>query len=692
MKKKVKILSTFLLGLTFALATTVKAEEINDYVDLDGNQQYGWAIEANEINADTWEFDSDGNLSASYAAEGDTANQWTWNYAIRNLAVGADDEYSVECTFTPDPNSDLSAERTYGLLVWYQDSDNFLIYWMQQKNVNPDWSGQFYGRVDGMYKSFYMPEQYQGSISYTDEWRKGEFYDMWWDQPAYCNPNIYGNRTALLTETVTLKVVSDISTVTVGGVDTTCRRFELHQVVNGVDKVSCEFYCRDINANSGDFYTGVYTNQFNVGLDYDLTCDTDFVAGVEASIDALPAEIANADDINTIIDCNSKYLGLLDEKANVDAAKVAKLEGLNQGITTYVDNQILALDENKTTFISDVEKVYEMFLGLPAVYQGSVTKTAELALALEKASNWVDPTTIKPVVNITTPTTAYAGEEVSVEYTVEDNLTPSENIRTIVEVRKDGKKVSLSNNKFTAEEGTYTIKVSAQDEHENVGTAEITLVVTVLDTEKPTIVITTPTTANVGDVVKVEYTISDNVSALENIKTSVEVKKDGQSITLSGNTFTAEEGTYTITISAIDEAKNVANVSVDVVVTVLDTTKPIVNITTPTTATEGDEIAITYTANDDITPGNKLDVEIVVTKDGNKVALTDNKFVAEAGEYQVSITVTDEAGNETVVNSTIVVSAVEKGCGGSAIASLFGMTLLCAAVAFVQRKKRNSSK
>lgn len=99
--------------------------------------------------------------------------------------------------------------------------------------------------------------------------------------------------------------------------------------------------------------------------------------------------------------------------------------------------------------------------------------------------------------------------------------------------------------------------------------------------------------------------------------------------------------------------------------TYLDTVKPEVSITTPTTAEAGDEITITYTASDDKTAAADLDVTVSVTKDGNAVTLTNNKFTAAEGVYTVTVTVRDAAGNEASHTIQITVSAKSGGDGGN---------------------------
>ena len=148
----------------------------------------------------------------------------------------------------------------------------------------------------------------------------------------------------------------------------------------------------------------------------------------------------------------------------------------------------------------------------------------------------------------------------------------------------------------------------------------------------------------------------------------------------------------------------------------MDTTKPTVTITTNNTATAGDEITISYTASDDVTSSANLVVSVTVTKDGNEVTLTNNKFTAEEGTYIIKVKATDEAGNESSAELTLTVSAKEDvpsgdeptvnpnpnpnpqpggndqssgGCGGSIISSILGTLFLAGAVIVVSKRKQD---
>lgn len=100
--------------------------------------------------------------------------------------------------------------------------------------------------------------------------------------------------------------------------------------------------------------------------------------------------------------------------------------------------------------------------------------------------------------------------------------------------------------------------------------------------------------------------------------------------------------------------------------TYLDNVAPVVDITTATEATAGDEITIAYTVSDNATATQDLDITVSVTKDGNAVAVTGNKFTATQGVYTVTVTVRDLAGNEASDTIQITVNAKEgEGSGGA---------------------------
>lgn len=150
------------------------------------------------------------------------------------------------------------------------------------------------------------------------------------------------------------------------------------------------------------------------------------------------------------------------------------------------------------------------------------------------------------------------------------------------------------------------------------------------------------------------------------VKKTVYIDLDKSDITLSDFHFhTSDDQTGAFKVENISLMKYVAAPSVTeayatqlgLLNTYLDKTAPTVEITTATTATAGDEITIAYTAHDDVTADADLIVSVGVTKDGESITLTGNKFTAEEGVYHITVTVKDANGNQTVKESQITVSA-----------------------------------
>lgn len=366
-----------------------------DYVDEDNVTHYGWTLACEEVNETAFEFGEDGMITDIYAASAvDTENQFTNMFALRDVDYAADEEYTIEATFTPDPDSDLSAERSYGIVAWYVDGDNYMIYWLQQK-MGGDWSGQFYGRVDGVYKIAVSTKT--GKTT----WQSFEFDDMWWDNANVSHPDLLNTRNAIIDNTITLKVVSKIETVTVEDVDYTCRSFELYEVFNDKEFLSNKYYLRDVDAESPSFNVGLYSDKFDVsisGYSCVATGDAERISAVETAMTGLSATVDSQEDISAITDARAAYERLLDLQDGMtdEEAAVAALEAAENGVGTYVDGLIEALDSSSATFADDVDEVYNLYMSLSDLLAAKVTKTAELQAALEEAQNPSTPTDPDP--------------------------------------------------------------------------------------------------------------------------------------------------------------------------------------------------------------------------------------------------------------------------------------------------------
>ncbi len=369
-------------GIAGGSAASVRA----DFVEDDGTAHYGWSLICNEENKSAFSFGADGNISYIAAAEADTATQRVNMYALRDTMYAPDEGYTLKSTFVPDPESDLSAERAYGLVAWYVDGDNYLIYWLQQK-MGGDWSGQFYGRVGGVFKSYV-----NGTGTEFDAWKNGEYNDMWWDG-GNSHPAIRNVRNALLTTTVTLEIVSMQTTVTVGGTQTTVRKFELHQIIDGEDFIADTYYVKDIEDETLNFRVGLYSEAFNVGVEnFSVLGDGDAqrAQAVEAQIKAI-GSVDSQEKIAQVEEARVEWERLLSSQSLCSEGTEEALTAAEDSVGTYVDGLIEGLDESSATFKEDVMEVYELYNGLSELLAGKVTKTEELKTAYDKVQNPEDP-------------------------------------------------------------------------------------------------------------------------------------------------------------------------------------------------------------------------------------------------------------------------------------------------------------
>jgi len=191
--------------------------------------------------------------------------------------------------------------------------------------------------------------------------------------------------------------------------------------------------------------------------------------------------------------------------------------------------------------------------------------------------------------------------------------------------------------------------ITATDEAKNKGTGVIDITVTPneemnIDKVKPILFVNIPAVAYVGEEVIVEYTVSDNETLTENIFVEILVTKDGDEISLDDNKFIVEEGNYQITIKATDEASNTTIMVCDMIGKI-DDVSPVVEIKEIDSVSVGDVVNVNYTAVDNCSSLENLNVEMVLSR-GDVCRNVSNEFmVVEEGEYILTITVLDEEDN-----------------------------------------------
>ena len=157
------------------------------------------------------------------------------------------------------------------------------------------------------------------------------------------------------------------------------------------------------------------------------------------------------------------------------------------------------------------------------------------------------------------------------------------------------------------------------------------------DTTSPTISIAggTSITVNQGDsFTNPSATVTDN-------------RDTGLTAEVSGTVDTSTPGTYTLTYSASDAAGNSSSIIVEVIVNAVDTTSPVISFSDGLSYSinVGDDFSIpTPTVTDDIDTG--LTAEVSGTVD-----------TSIAGDYTLTYTATDVAGNSTTETVTVFVLA-----------------------------------
>jgi hypothetical protein len=251
--------------------------------------------------------------------------------------------------------------------------------------------------------------------------------------------------------------------------------------------------------------------------------------------------------------------------------------------------------------------------------------------------------TIDPVVILTSPVNASIfefGSDVPYVYTVTDLSVTS------IVVRLDGAPIPDSGLLTSLSVGSYRLNIEAVDVHGNIGSDEIIFIL--VDTTIPFVTIIAPINASnyeFGSEVTYSYTI-DDLSG-----TSAVVRLNGAQITDSGLLSGLSVGTYILEVEATDTSTNVG--VEEITFFVVDTTNPIVSITTPINASIfefGSDVSYTYSVFD------LSGTSIVVELDSVEIINTGLLIGLAVGTYTLSVEATDIYSNTgyTEINFFVV--------------------------------------
>lgn len=178
------------------------------------------------------------------------------------------------------------------------------------------------------------------------------------------------------------------------------------------------------------------------------------------------------------------------------------------------------------------------------------------------------------------------------------------------------------------------------------------------DVIAPVVEIINPTTAYEG-IILIDYNVSDNESSSDDLIIEIECNKDGKTIEVVDNKFEAVEGIYTVTVFATDKDNNVGKDTINITVIKetlenKDIENPIVTIDIPSIVYVGQEFNIEYSVSDNESLEEEITVDVVVYKDDEEVSTIDSSFIVEQGQYKISITATDKAGNSITKEKTFI--------------------------------------
>ncbi len=262
-----------------------------------------------------------------------------------------------------------------------------------------------------------------------------------------------------------------------------------------------------------------------------------------------------------------------------------------------------------------------------------------------------------PTVSITSPTAGTFAGTINVTASASDNIgvTGVQFLLNGVSLGTEdlAAPYTVSWNTTTGINGNYTLTARARDAAGNTATS-IPVVVTVNnDIELPTVSVTAPSAGTVTATINVNANAADNVGVMgvQFLLNGVNLGSEDVAApySISWNTLTSANGTYTLTARARDAAGNTA-ISTGVIVTVFnDTELPTVSITSPAAGTVAGTINVTAGATDNVgiagvqflLNGVNLGTEDMTAP----YSVSWNTTTAVNGNYTLTARARDAAGN-----------------------------------------------
>ncbi|MBC7946528.1 MAG: PQQ-dependent sugar dehydrogenase [Chitinophagaceae bacterium] len=323
--------------------------------------------------------------------------------------------------------------------------------------------------------------------------------------------------------------------------------------------------------------------------------------------------------------------------------------------------------------VEDITAPYSVSWNTLAASNGDDTLTARardaagnIKTSIEVIVN-VNNDLLGPVVSITSPVPGVVAGELDVAADASDNVGVA-GVQFLLNGTNLGAEdasapYSVSWNTVPIANGNYTLTARARDAAGN-STTSVGVIVTVnnLDEIPPTVNITAPAAGNVSGTINVTANAADNLGVA-----GVQFQLNGANLgsedvtapySLSWNTLTSSNGSYTITAIARDGAGNTTTSAGVIVAVNNDLEGPTITITAPVPGTVSGTVNVTANATDNIgvsgvqflLNGANLGAEDVVAPYG----VSWNTISNPNGSYTLTARARDAAGNITTSASVLV--------------------------------------
>ena len=324
------------------------------------------------------------------------------------------------------------------------------------------------------------------------------------------------------------------------------------------------------------------------------------------------------------------------------------------------------VDQTSFSFTPDDNGSYQIVLTVSDEDGGSATVDQTISVAN------VAPTPV--ITTISSP--QQEGTAISVTGAASDPAGANDTLTYSWQVFKNGASTAFASSSgvdqtsfsFTPDDdGSYRIVLSVSDE--DGGSTTVDQTISVANVAPTPAIATISNVRQEGTAISVTGTASDPAGSSDTLTYAWQVFKDGASTAFASSSgidqtsfsFTPDDdGSYQIVLTVSDE--DGGSTTVDQTISVANMA-PTVNVVAPSDSVRGQTV---FLAGDFTDPG-VLDTHTVAinwgdgTVDGPSPSsgpITGSHIYAAAGQYDISVTVVDNHGDQTTVESSIVVSVV----------------------------------